>query len=223
MPTEQQHDDDERLHQPPRREQRHLDGSVAVRRVLSRHPGTLPVRHALQSPQAAVDAVHERLGERLAAPDHRHQRRPGEQVGDVVLAEVDEGEAERRRRRSSRARPRPCRLPRARARRPSEVAKCSEGIAAQGLPPSASYIFGQAEPQVSSPTSTMIRRTSSPGQALLRGPPGRRRRHREVDGAAEVEDGGHLAGGAREALVVADQDQRPAPGRARRTRASGSR
>ena len=42
------------------------------------------------------------------------------------------------------------------------MAKCSEGIAAQGLPPRASYIFGQAVPQVSSPTSTMIRRTGSP-------------------------------------------------------------
>src|SRR3954454_19326335 len=58
-------------------------------------PWTLPARQALQSAQAAGDAVNERLRKRLATPDHRHQRRPREEVGDVMLAEVDEGEAER--------------------------------------------------------------------------------------------------------------------------------
>src|ERR1700755_3481897 len=58
-------------------------------------PGTLPARQALQALQAAVDPDHERLGQRLAAPDHPDQERPGEQVGDVMLAQVDEGEAER--------------------------------------------------------------------------------------------------------------------------------
>ena len=43
----------------------------------------------------------------------------------------------------------------------TDAAKCREGIAAQGLPPKASYSAGQARPQVSSPTPIMIRRTSS--------------------------------------------------------------
>src|SRR6476646_1015464 len=44
------------------------------------------------------------------------------------------------------------------------------------------------------------------GQALLGGPPGRRGRDGEVDGAAEVEDSRHLPGGAGEAVVAADED-----------------
>ena len=44
------------------------------------------------------------------------------------------------------------------------------------------------------------------GQPLLRGPPGRRGRDHEVGDAADVEDRGHLAGGAREPLRVAPED-----------------
>ena len=112
--------------------------------------------------QAAGDAVHERLRQRLAAPHHRHQRGPGEEVGDVVLAEIDEGEAERA---GVGPAQRPLDLAGFRERerrRDQEVAKCSEGIAAQGLPPSALVHLRPGRPQVSSPTSTMIRRTSSP-------------------------------------------------------------
>src|SRR5260221_12352800 len=46
------------------------------------------------------------------------------------------------------------------------------------------------------------------GIALLRGPPGRRGRDGEVDAAADVEDGGKTARGAREAIGVADEDER---------------
>src|SRR3954469_7364383 len=57
-------------------------------------PGKLPVREALQALQAPIDPVHERLRPRLALADDCDERRSGGEVGDVVLAEVDEGEAE---------------------------------------------------------------------------------------------------------------------------------
>ena len=128
----------------------------------------------------------------------------GGEVGDVVLAEVDEREAQRQRvgpAGGAGARP----VSASEIAAVTEVAKCSEGIAAQGLPPSAPYIAGQADFQVSSPTSTMIRRTSSPvwpcSEAHQGGAVGRG----EVDGAADVEDGGEPAGGAREAIGVAER------------------
>ena len=45
------------------------------------------------------------------------------------------------------------------------------------------------------------------GQALLGGPPRRRRGHREVADATDVEDGGETARGAREAIGMADEDE----------------
>ena len=124
-------------------------------------PETLPASEALQALQTAVDPQDHRFGERLAAPHGGDQERAGGEVGDVVLAEIDQGEAE-----GQRVAPAERALGPPRFRQEiaaiSEVAKCSEGIAAQGLLPSVPYIPGQAEPQVSSPTSTMIRRTSSP-------------------------------------------------------------
>ena len=105
--------------------------------------------------------MNRRFGQRLAATHGSDQASAGEQIGDVVLAEVDEGEAE-----GQGVGPTHRPLDRTRLGERiaaiAEVAKCSEGIAAQGLPPSASYIFGQAEPQVSSPTPIMIRSTFSP-------------------------------------------------------------
>src|ERR1700679_1969483 len=58
---------------------------------------TLPARQALQALQGPVEAHDQRLGERLASPHGGDEKRPGGQVGDVVLAQVDEAEAERRR------------------------------------------------------------------------------------------------------------------------------
>src|SRR6478736_10183853 len=45
----------------------------------------LPVCDALQALKAVVDAADERLGHRLRAPDDTDQRRPGGEIGDVVL------------------------------------------------------------------------------------------------------------------------------------------
>ena len=42
----------------------------------------------------------------------------------------------------------------------TEVAKCSEGMAARGLPPRKPYSGPQPEPQNSSPYSTIMRRSS---------------------------------------------------------------
>src|SRR4051794_30771267 len=55
---------------------------------------TLPVREALQGLEASIDAVDQRLGKGLALADDGEEGRSGREVGDVVLAEVDEGEAE---------------------------------------------------------------------------------------------------------------------------------
>src|SRR5258707_1867346 len=58
-------------------------------------PGTLPAREALQALQGLVDAAYKRLGEWLATPDDGDEQSTGEKIGDVVLAEINEGEAER--------------------------------------------------------------------------------------------------------------------------------
>jgi hypothetical protein len=42
----------------------------------------------------------------------------------------------------------------------TEVAKCSEGMAARGFPPSKPYSRAQPEPQNCSPYSTIMRRSS---------------------------------------------------------------
>src|SRR6476620_3623308 len=49
---------------------------------------------SLQPLEGPVDPQDEGLGEWLAAADERDQGGAGDQVRDVVLAEVDEGEAE---------------------------------------------------------------------------------------------------------------------------------
>src|SRR6476469_6510957 len=54
----------------------------------------LPVCQLLQVLQASIDAVHEGLRERLPRADDRDQGHPCGEVGDVVLAKVDEGESE---------------------------------------------------------------------------------------------------------------------------------
>src|SRR5512146_109586 len=57
-------------------------------------PKTLPARQALEAAQAPVDRQDRRLGKGLAAPHGGHQGAPGGQIGDVVLAEIDQGKAQ---------------------------------------------------------------------------------------------------------------------------------
>src|SRR3954453_10640502 len=57
-------------------------------------PGTLPARDSLQALKRPVDPEDEGLGERLAAPDRGDQEGAGDQVGHVVLAQIDQREAE---------------------------------------------------------------------------------------------------------------------------------
>src|ERR1700709_400643 len=170
-------------------------------------PWTLPARQALQPAQGAGGAGAERLDKWLPAPDDGDQSGPGEQVGDVMLAEVDEGEAEG-----------------AGIGPPDRALDLADfGQRERGDQRGGEVQRGHRRPGVAAERVVHLRPGRAPGlladldhdpphlfagQALLRGPPGRRRRDREVDGTAEVEDGRHLAGGAREALVVANQDQR---------------
>src|SRR5690242_18833738 len=68
--------------------------SSSLAELSSDTPGKLPVCRPLQALQAAVDREDERLGERLGAPHPLDQPGAGEEIGHVVLAQVDEGEAE---------------------------------------------------------------------------------------------------------------------------------
>ena len=60
----------------------------------STDPSRLGRRDRLEPAQAGIDRLHERLDQRLALAHEDDEGRAGEQVGDVVLAEVDEREAE---------------------------------------------------------------------------------------------------------------------------------
>ncbi len=88
------------------------------------------------------------------------QREPGQQVDDVVLAEVDErepergrvGPAERRRRRGP--------VSASTCAAVTDVAKCSDGMAARGFPPRTPYRGAQPDFQNCSPYSTIMRRSS---------------------------------------------------------------
>ena len=145
------------------------------------------------------------LGQRLALCDREDERRARDQVDHVVLAQVDEGEAERGRiGPPDGALPGPPRS----AGSPPSARPRNEGRASRprGCRRGTRTWAPRRGPTVSSPTSTMIRRTSRPSVCPLGGPPRRRRRHRGVDGAAEVEDRRHLAGRAREALGVPGED-----------------
>src|SRR3954452_23947778 len=57
-------------------------------------PGKLPVGEALQVLQPSIYPMHERLRERLPLTDGREEGRSGGEVGDVMLAEIDEREAQ---------------------------------------------------------------------------------------------------------------------------------
>src|SRR4051794_33751926 len=57
-------------------------------------PEKLAARDPLQTLQASVYPAYEGLRQPLPPPHGGDQSHPREQVGDVVLAEVDEGEAE---------------------------------------------------------------------------------------------------------------------------------
>ena len=149
--------------------------------------------------------MHERLGERLALADGDDERGAGGQVGDVVLAEVDEGEAEGQR---------------------VGPADRAGGLAGFGQRVGGDQRGGEMQrrhrrPGVAAERVVHARPGRAPevladldhdpphrllGQALLGGPPGRRGRHREVDDAAGVEDRREPARGAREVLGMADQD-----------------
>ena len=73
----------------------------------------------------------------------------------------------------------------------TDVAKCSEGMAASGLPPRTLYRGSQPSFQNCSPYSTIIRRigdvAASPSRPVQRRVPGRRRRHAPVADQPEVE------------------------------------
>src|SRR3954452_5524389 len=56
--------------------------------------GKLPAGDLLQTLKRPVYPAYEGFGERLALPDGGDERRAGDQIGDVVLAEIDEREAE---------------------------------------------------------------------------------------------------------------------------------
>ena len=150
------------------------------------------------------------------------QRRAGGEVGDVVLAQIDEGEAEGQRVGPARRARAPARLGQGdradQRRREVQRGHRRPGVAAERVvhprPGAAPEVLADLDHDA---TDLLV------GQALLGGPPGRRRRRREVDDAAGVEDGGEPARGAREMLRGGGGGCRAGRRRARRTRASGPR
>ena len=115
------------------------------------------------------------------------------------------------RRTSSRPRPRAGPVSASRWAAMTEVAKCSDGMAARGLPPRKPYSEAQRDLQNSSPYSTIMRRSSGRAavvhQTLARGVPRRRGRHGPVADEPEVERRVDVRGAAREAVAVAQQQE----------------
>ena len=93
----------------------------------------------------------------------------------------------------------------------TDVAKCNEGMAARGLPPSKPYRGFQPEPQNCSPYSTIIRRSSGVSPSSIRpgarGVPRRRRRDGPVADQAEVERRVDVRRRAREPVAVAIEQE----------------
>ena len=131
----------------------------------------------------------ERAGRRAGRP---RSARAGEQVDDVVLAEVHEREAERAARRSSRRRPAPGPPPRAGARPSRMWRSAARAWLRAGCLPGNCRAAASASFQNASPCSTIMRRSAGsplgPGSPVLRRVPRRRGRHRPVADHAEVED-----------------------------------
>ena len=74
-----------------------IPGLMFAGTVAARTLGLLSVRDLLQALEPGAHLVHHRLGERVAEPHGRDERGAGDEVGHVVLAQVDEREAEDRR------------------------------------------------------------------------------------------------------------------------------
>ncbi len=214
--------------------------AIACRRVTAhaasplRSDGTLPlaphrpagplpahaqlVFHALgptrvRSPPAPPprDRTGRRGGRMRPQPAHGdRQRGAGEQIDDVVLAEVDEREAERRRI-ARRLRPRPAPPRRAEAR-PSGMWR-SEATASQ--PGDCPRTHCRASPSRLARSARRTRPSSAAHAAPRRalrlgcgGIPRRRRRHDPVEARAEVEHGIGQHGRAREARGVSHEHVR---------------
>ena len=107
---------------------RHLPPPLALR------PSRVP--YASRAADRARRRAAARGAARGAEPAHgRGQRGAGEQVDDVVLAQIHQREARASPRTPSRARPRTGPTSASRSAAITDVAKCREGIAARGLPP----------------------------------------------------------------------------------------